>query len=94
MAWPSCILYGSNVSCKVTSAPPGTQTASLDIEQAYHNSLIAPVHRPYLTVSWNDTVYIGHVTVEGLAMAGGIQGCPAGALLDILQHHWIEHVFK
>jgi len=53
-----------------------------------------PIHKPYLAVSWNDTIYIGHVAVEGLATAGGIQGCPADALLDILRHHRIEHILK
>jgi len=32
--------------------------------------------------------------VEGQATAGGLQGCPADALLDILQHHSIQDVFK
>jgi len=84
----------SNTFYKVASTPPGTQAASLDIERAYHNSPIAPIHKPYLAVSWNDAIYVGHVAVEGLATAGGIQGCPADALLDILRHHGIEHVFK
>ena len=84
----------SNTFYKVASTPPGTQAASLDIERDYHNSPIAPIHKPYLAVSWNDAIYVGHVAVEGLATAGGIQGCPADALLDILRHHGIEHVFK
>jgi len=33
---------------KVASAPVGTQGASLNIEWAYHNSPIAPTHKPYL----------------------------------------------
>src|SRR5882672_8287890 len=79
---------------KIASVPPGTQAASLDIERAYHNSPIAPIHKPYLAVSWQDKVFIGHVAVDGLATAGGIQGTPADALLDILRFHNIEHVFK
>ena len=76
--------FCSDVSCKVASTPPGMQAASLDIENAYHNSPILPIHKPYLAVSWNDSIYVGHVMVEGLAMAGGIQGCLADALLHIL----------
>jgi len=68
----------SNISYKVSSTL-GTQAASLDIEQAYHNSTIALVHKPYLAILWNDTVYVGHVMMEGLATARGIQGCPADA---------------
>ena len=79
---------------KVTTAPPGTQAASLDIERAYHNSPIAPIHKPYLAISWQENIYVGHVAVEGLATAGSIQGTPADALIDIFQHHGIEHVFK
>src|SRR5882724_118704 len=70
------------------------QAASLDIERAYHNSPIAPIHKPYLAVSWQDKIFVGHVAVEGLAMAGGIQGTPADSLLDILRIGSIEHVFK
>jgi len=101
--WFLCFVLSSHVvvmhlSClihpKIATAPPGTQAASLDIERAYHNSPIAPRHKPYLAVSWNGSIYVGHVAVEGLATAGGIQGCPADALLDILHHHGIERVFK
>src|SRR5882724_1832226 len=79
---------------KITSAPLGTQAASLDIERAYHNSPIAQIHKPYLAVPWHDNIYVGNVVVEGLATAGGIQGTPFDTLLDILLHHGIRHVFK
>jgi len=59
----------------------GYQAAYLDIEQAYH-SPIAPKHKPYLAVSWNDDIYVSHCAVEGLATVGGIQGCLADALLN------------
>ena len=74
--------------------PPGTQAASLDIERAYHNSLIAPIHKLYLAISWQENIYVGHVAVEGLATAGSIQGTPADALINIFQHHGIEYIFK
>jgi len=79
---------------KVASAPVGTQAAYLDIEQAYHNSPIALKHKPYLAVSWNDNIYVGHCAVEGLVTAGGIQGCPADALLYLFHYCRIEDVFK
>ena len=79
---------------KVASAPEGTQVASLDIEHAYHNSPIIPHHKPYLAMCWNNSIYVGHVAVEGLMTAGGIQGNAVDALLDILWHHRIPHVFK
>jgi len=66
---------------KVATAPEGTQATSLDIERAYHNSPIIPCHKPYLATSWNNSIYVGHVAVEGLATAGGIQGNAADALL-------------
>ena len=70
----------------IASAPAGTQAASLDIKQAYHNSPILPQHKAYLVSFWEGSVYVGHIAVEGLAMAGGIQGCLANAMLDILHH--------
>jgi len=45
-------------------------------------------------MSWNQSIFVGHCTVEGLATARGIQGCLADALLDILRYCRIEHVFK
>ena len=63
-----------------------TQAAPLDIEHAYHNSPIVPCHKEFVAISWQDHIYIGHVTVEGLVTAGGIQGTTADALLDILRH--------
>jgi len=56
----------SNLSGKVMTAPLGTQAASLDIEHAYHNSPISWIHKPYLAISWNSSIYVGHVAVEGL----------------------------
>jgi len=45
-------------------------------------------------MSWNNSIYVRHVAVEGLMTAGGIQGNATDALLDILQHHMIPHDFK
>src|SRR6266481_5779649 len=70
------------------------QVASLDIEQAYHNSPILPRHKAYLASFWEGSIYVGHVAVEGLATAGGIQGSLADAMLDILCHRGIPDVFK
>ena len=73
----------------MVTAPVGTQAVSLDIMQAYHNSPIAPRHKLYLAISWEDQIYVGHVAVEGLVMAGGIQGTAVDTLLDILKYHGI-----
>jgi len=45
-------------------------------------------------MSWNNSIYVRHVAVEGLATAGRIQGNTVDALLDILWHYGILHVFK
>ena len=74
--------------------PAGTQAASLDIECAYHNSPILPWLKAYLASFWEGSIYVGPVVVEGLATAGGIQGCLADAMLDILCHRGIPDVFK
>src|SRR5882724_4185759 len=58
----------------IASAPIGTQAASLDIEQAYHNSPITPCHKPFLAVSWNKSIYIGHVAIEGLMTTVAFKG--------------------
>jgi len=39
---------------------------------------------------WKGGVYMQHVAFEGLATAGGIQGCVTDATLDVLIFHNIE----
>jgi len=39
---------------------------------------------------WNGGVYLQHVTIEGLAMGGGIQGNIADATLAILKYHKVD----
>jgi len=39
-------------------------------------------------------MYVQHVTVEGLATAGGIQGNVANAAVTLLKHHKIDPVMK
>jgi len=43
---------------------------------------------------WNGSIYVQHVTIEGLAMAGGIQGNVADATLTILKYHKVEPAIK
>ena len=43
---------------------------------------------------WQDKVYIQHVTIEGLIIAGGIQGNMANACLLIMKHHDIGPAMK
>src|SRR5882724_13060831 len=62
--------------------------------QAYRNSPIIPAHKKYLAVCWHDSIYIQHNAIEGLSSAGGIQGTPADACIDILWACSILPVFK
>src|SRR5882672_8253013 len=74
------------VSVQVSSCPHGTKAASLDIAKAYRNSPIIPCHKKYLCMFWKGAVYVQHVSIKGLAMAGRIQGNVADAALAILRH--------
>jgi len=62
--------------------------------QAYRNSPIIPAHKKYMAICWRDNIYIQHNAIEGLASAGGIQGAPADACIEILRVHKISPVFK
>jgi len=55
---------------------------------------IIPAHKKYLVVSWQNYIYIQHNAVEGLSSAGGIQGMPADACIEILCANKITPVFK
>ena len=43
---------------------------------------------------WRGGVYVQHVAIEGLAIAGSIQGNIADAALAILKHHEVEPAVK
>jgi len=45
-------------------------------------------------VLWKGCIYVQHVAIEGLATAGGIQGCIADAALEILKHHKVKLAVK
>jgi len=62
--------------------------------QAYRNSPIIPEHKKYLAVCWQDEIYVQHNAVEGLSSAGGIQGMPADACIEILHANDIGPMFK
>jgi len=62
--------------------------------QAYRNSPIVPAHNKYLAVSWRNAIYVQHNAVEGLSLAGRIQGALADACIEILHANKIGPVFK
>src|SRR5882724_8872987 len=76
------------------SCAPGTQAVTLDMVQAYRNSPIIPTHKKYLAVSWQDSIYMQHNTIKGLSSAGGIQGAPADACIEILHANNISPILK
>jgi hypothetical protein len=78
----------------MTTAPPGTQAACLDIQRAYRNSPVLPAHKRYIALHWRDKFYIDHVLPFGLATAGGIQGAVADAVVDILEERGIGPTVK
>ena len=45
-------------------------------------------------MSWDNSIYVCHVAIEGIATASVIQDNAADTLLDILCHHEILHGFK
>jgi len=79
---------------QIACCPPGMQATTLDMVQAYRNSLIILAHKKYLVVSWNDGIYVQHNAIEGLCLASGIQGTPADACIEILCMNGIHPVFK
>src|SRR5882724_5463607 len=79
---------------KLTTFPPGMEAASLDITKAYHNSPIAPIHKKYLCISWKGGIYVQHIAIEGIAIAGSIQGGVADAMVPLLKFHGINPCIK
>jgi len=66
----------------------------LDMIQAYQTSPIIPAHKKYLAICWRNDIYVQDNAIEGLSSAGGIQGTPADACIEILRAHKIEPIFK
>ena len=52
-----------------------------------------PAHKRYLCVFWNNSVYVQHVAIEGLATSR-IQGTVADATIFLLKFHKIEPAIK
>lgn len=69
---------------QVSSAPPGTQAATLDVEAAYRTIPVWPPHKKFLVVGFDDLFWIDHTFPFGLTTAGGVQGHVADATVDIL----------
>ena len=76
------------------ACPAGSQAATLDIVQAYCCGPLAPCHKKYVVLHWNNEFYVQHNVIEGLAPAGGIQGAVADTCIAILNHHGIAPIFK
>ena len=74
--------------------PAGMQAASLDIQNAYHNSPIALHHKAYIAVMWLGEIYIEHCAVFSLVTSGGIQGTVADAAMAIFLFHGMSHIVK
>jgi len=53
-----------------------------------------PAHKRYLCVFWNNSVYVQHVAIEGLATAGRIQATVIDATIALLKFHNIEPAVK
>jgi len=96
IGWSCCLTSMTNPHCcltspptQITSCPPRTQAATLDMIQAYRNSLVIPAHKKYLVVCWHNSIYVQHNTIKGLSSASGIQGMPANALTSYMQTKFI-----
>jgi hypothetical protein len=69
---------------QVSSAPPGTQAATLDIEAAYRTIPVWLPHKKFLVVGFEGFFWIDHTFPFSLTTAGGVQGNVADATVDIL----------
>ncbi|RDB16022.1 hypothetical protein Hypma_003463 [Hypsizygus marmoreus] len=76
----------TDVAAIVTSAPPGAQAATLDVEGAYRTVPVKPDHKRYLVVHFEGKFYIDHDVPFGLTSALGLQGEVADATLDIWEY--------
>lgn len=80
---------------QVSTAPPGAQASTLDIDSAFRNIPILPQHKPFLVIQVDDgEFYIDHVCPFGIASGPGLQGQPMDAIVDILGHEGIERLKK
>ena len=79
---------------QVATCPPRSQGACLDMICAYCNSPISPSHKSYVASMWHGNIYIDHCAMEGLSLAGKIQGHPADVLVTIFDLKSISPVLK
>ena len=82
-------MYGPAPHIKVTSAPPGTQAAQLDIKAAYRCIPTLFAHQAHLVVSLTRSdgdieFFIDRCHPFGLRSSGGNLGLALDATLDIL----------
>ena len=88
------VVLTDHLIMKVSSCPPGTQGATLDIVCMYRNSLLALRHKAYVASMWRDNIYIDHCAMEGFSSLGNIQGIPVDALVVIIKRHGVDNVLK
>src|SRR5882672_9283043 len=80
-----------SLSCtQVALCPAHTQATSLVVAKSHRNSPISPNHKKCHCISWKKNIYVQNVAIEGLAMAGGIQGNVADSTLAALKFHEVE----
>jgi hypothetical protein len=79
---------------QVSSAPYGTQAATMDVEGAYRTIPIKPDHKRFAIVRFGDEYYIDHNVPFGAASAHGLQGEVADATVDIYYSLGIQPVIK
>ena len=79
---------------QITSAPPGTQGANLDIAAAYRTLPILPDHRRYLCCQVKGGYYMDHNFPFGACSAHYCLGRLVDAIVDILHAVGISPVPK
>jgi hypothetical protein len=80
----------TNSHSQVSSAPPGAQAATLDVEGAYCTIPVKPNHKRYIVVHFEGLFYLDHNVPFGLTSASGLQGEVADATIDIWEYHEVS----
>lgn len=88
--------WGTASECAkiVSTAPPGTQACTLDVEGAYRTVPVSPASKRYLIIEFKGLFYIDHNVPFGLASASGLQGEVADATVDIWHSLRVGPVIK
>lgn len=67
----------------ITSAPIGTQAATLDVKAAFRTVPVWPPHKAYIVVSFNHSFWLDRNCPFGCSSSGGNHGEVADATLDV-----------